>query len=333
MRSAEANIRWDGQAITIIDQTLLPNEYVLLRVDSVDDLAERIRILAVRGAMALGVVGALGIAMAAKQAAERGEDANAAAQRAGELLRGTRPTAVNLAWGIDRVLSKASEGPAAMEREAVLVLEQDIDTNEQIALNGLAYLQDLGRSDMTVLTHCNAGALVGADVGTVMGVIRAGFANGLIREVLTCETRPLLQGARLTAWELDRHKIPFRVLVDGAAAGLITRGLVDFVLVGADRVAANGDVANKVGTLAHALAASFAGIPFLVAAPESTVDLNTASGDLIPIEERPADEVLGFGGVRTAVAGARAVNPAFDVTRQPGHCCDHGAARHSAGWR
>ena len=150
-----------------------------------------------------------------------------------------------------------------MEREAVLVLEQDIDANEQIALNGLGYLRELGRSDMTALTHCNAGALVGADVGSVMGVIRSGFANGLISDVLTCETRPLLQGARLTAWELDRHSIPYRVLVDGAAAGLITRGMVDFVIVGADRVAANGDVANKVGTLSHALAASYAGIPFL----------------------------------------------------------------------
>lgn len=204
-----------------------------------------------------------------------------------------------------------------MEREAVLVLEQDIDTNEQIALNGLSYLRGLGRSHMTALTHCNAGSLVGADIGTVMGVIRAGFEAGIVGDVLTCETRPLLQGARLTAWELDRHQIPFRVLVDGAAAGLIGRGQVDFVIVGADRVAANGDVANKVGTFGHALAASYAGIPFVVVAPESTVDLNTASGDLIPIEERPSDEVLSFGGVRTAVAGARAVNPAFDVT--PAH--------------
>ena len=305
-------IDWDSDAIVIIDQTCLPCAEVYLRLDTVPDLVDAIRRLAVRGAMALGVAGAMGVALAA-QGAQAGEvDLDGAVRRAADALRQARPTAVNLAWGIDRALSALPGGPNAILAEALRVRDEDVTANKAIGERGADFLAPLGR--LTLLTHCNAGALAGVEWGTALSVVHHLHQRGLVEEVLVPETRPLLQGARLTAWELARAQIPHRIIVDGAGAGLLLAGVVDAVVVGADRVAANGDTANKVGTVAHALAAHRAQVPFLVAAPESTVDADTPSGATIPIEERDPAEVLSWAGSSTSPVGSAAYNPAFDIT-------------------
>jgi methylthioribose-1-phosphate isomerase len=310
-------IDWDGEAVVIIDQTLLPGEEKLLRLREVGELAEAIRSLRVRGAPALGVAGALGIAMAVRRAHEKGTDIKTAAAEAARELAATRPTAVNLRWGIDQACGSVVAGPDAVLERAVAVLEEDVSTNRAMADRGATWLESLRSSDgrrLRVLTHCNTGALACVEIGTALGVIQLAHARGAVEEVLATETRPLLQGSRLTAWELQRLGIPFRLVADSAGPSLIARGYVHVVMVGADRIAANGDVANKIGTYALALAARRAEIPFAVVAPESTRDVQAASGQQIAIEERPEDEVLGFAGVRVAPIGARAFNPAFDVT-------------------
>jgi methylthioribose-1-phosphate isomerase len=241
-----------------------------------------------------------------------------AADEAGITLRKTRPTAVNLAWGIDHVLGALEQGPEAAISAAEALIEDDVVTNRAIAQAGADLISaDLcGAHDgqLVVLTHCNAGALASVDVGTALGIVEELHRRGRVDEAIACETRPLLQGSRLTCFELARMKVPCSLVVDSAAAGLITRGMVDVAVVGADRIAANGDVANKVGTLGHALACHHAGVPFVVAAPEATIDAGCPSGSEIPIEERSEDEVFGFAGIRTAPRGVRARNPAFDVT-------------------
>jgi methylthioribose-1-phosphate isomerase len=310
-------IDWDGEAVVIIDQTLLPGEEKLLRLRDVGELAEAIRSLSVRGAPALGVAGALGIALAVRRAQENGTDIKTAAAEAARELAATRPTAVNLRWGIDQACGAVGAGADAVVARAVALLEADVSTNRAIAERGAAWVESLrsarGRR-LRILTHCNTGALACVEIGTALGVIQLAHARGAVEEVLATETRPLLQGSRLTAWELQRLGIAFRLVVDSAAPSLIARGCVDVVMVGADRIAVNGDVANKIGTYALALAARRAEIPFAVVAPESTRDPQAASGQQISIEERPEDEVLGLAGVRVAPIGARAFNPAFDVT-------------------
>jgi methylthioribose-1-phosphate isomerase len=307
-------IDWSGGEIRLIDQTRLPQEEVFLSLGAVEELAEAIASLRVRGAPALGVAGGLGVALAAHRARERGEDVGAAVSRAAELLAATRPTAVNLRWGIERVRRVYDPvRPSSVEeliREAVSMVEEDERLNYALGEIGAR----LFPPDARVLTHCNAGALACVAHGTALGVIAAAHRRGLVASVTAAETRPLLQGSRLTAWELGRLGIPHRVAVDSAAAGLIASGGIDLVVTGADRIAANGDVANKVGTYAHALAANAHGIPFVVAAPTSTVDLDTPDGSHIPIEQRDPSEVLEVGGVRVAPAGTEAYNPAFDVT-------------------
>jgi methylthioribose-1-phosphate isomerase len=310
-------IDWDRGAVVIIDQTLLPGEEKLLRLREVGELAEAIRSLRVRGAPALGVAGALGIAMAVRRAQENGTDIKMAAAEASRELAATRPTAVNLRWGIDQACGAIDAGADAVVQRAVALLEADVSTNRAMAERGAAWLESLKSARgkrLRVLTHCNTGALACVEIGTALGVIQLAHARGAIEEVLATETRPLLQGSRLTAWELQRLGIEFRLVADSAAPSLIARGYVDVVIVGADRIAANGDVANKIGTYALALAARRSEIPFVVVAPESTRDLQAASGRQIAIEERPEDEVLGFAGVRIAPIGAHAFNPAFDVT-------------------
>jgi len=310
-------IDWDGEAIVAIDQTLLPSEERLLRLADVSTLAEAIRSLRIRGAPALGVAGALGIALAVRQAQERGIDVQAAADEAAAVLAATRPTAVNLRWGIDQARHALVAGPDAVVARAVALLEADAQTNRKIAERGADWLDAVRaaqRRQLRILTHCNTGALACVELGTALGVIQVAHARGAVECVLATETRPLLQGARLTAWELQRLGIPFRLVADAAAPSLIARGMVDVAVVGADRIAANGDVANKVGTYPLALAARRARVPFVVVAPESTLDQQTVSGRDIPIEERPEEEVLGFGSLRVAPPGARALNPAFDVT-------------------
>jgi methylthioribose-1-phosphate isomerase len=303
-------IDWVDGDIVIVDQVALPREERVLRLHTVAEVVEAIRRLAVRGAMAIGVAGALGVALAGLRARESGADVDAALDAAAAALIDARPTAVNLAWGVERALAARSGGPDAILAAALRMVEDDIAANKAIGRRGAALLSGARR----VLTHCNAGGLAAVEEGTALAVIRALHAASPLAEVYVCETRPLLQGARLTTWELARMQIPHRLIVDGAAAGLIVGGRVDAVVVGADRIAANGDVANKVGTLAHALAARRAGIPFVVAAPESTIDARTARGADIRIEERAAAEVTGFSGAPTAPAGTLAANPAFDVT-------------------
>jgi len=303
-------IDWADGAIVIIDQTALPLETRLVTLRTVEELRDAIRRLAVRGAMALGVAGALGIALAASRAREDRRDLDRAVDEAARVLVAARPTAVNLAWGIGRAMAARSGGLEAILAEALRVLEADVATNRSIGKRGA----DLLAGKRRILTHCNAGALAGAEWGTALAVVRVLHERGAIDEVFVSETRPLLQGARLTTWELKDLGVPHRVIVDGAAASLILGGRVDAVVVGADRIAASGDVANKVGTLSHALAAARAGIPFIVAAPESTLDPATSSGDAIVIEERDESEVLEFAGQRIAPPGTRALNLAFDVT-------------------
>jgi methylthioribose-1-phosphate isomerase len=311
------SLDWDGSAIVAIDQTLLPHEERLIRLDTIPALAEAIRSLRIRGAPALGVAGALGLALAVRTAQRERSDVRAAIDEAAHALATTRPTAVNLRWGIDKARAAFSGGADAVVTCAVGLLEADVRTNRRLAERGADWLDSIQpkrEHPLRILTHCNTGALACVEKGTALGIIEVAHSRGAVKEVFATETRPLLQGARLTAWELQRSNIPYRLVADGAAPALIARGLVDVVIVGADRIAVNGDVANKVGTYALALAAKRAGIPLIVAAPESTMDNSLPSGEHIPIEERPEAEVLGFGAVRVAPLGAHAVNPAFDVT-------------------
>ena len=280
-------------------------------VSALDPLIDAIACLAVRGAPALGVAGALGVALLA--AASPGDEA--AVREGAARLRAARPTAVNLAWGVDRALVRLADGPAAVLDEALRIRDEDIAACASMADLGADLVRSLvGRPRIRAMTICNTGALAAVERGTALGVIGELHARGLLEEALPLETRPLLQGARLTAWELARMGAPFRLLVDAAAASILARGLADVILIGADRITRCGDTANKVGSFALALAARHAGVPFLVVVPESTVDMATASGDDIEIEERGADEVTTFRGVRSAPAGTRTLNPAFDVT-------------------
>jgi methylthioribose-1-phosphate isomerase len=307
-------IDWvDGQ-IVLIDQTRLPHDERQLRIDSVDELIDAIQRLAVRGAPALGAAGALGVLVAIGQAERSGWD-DATLQNALARLRSARPTAVNLARGVDRVAARLAEGAVAVEAEALRVLDEDGTANRAIGESGARLLVELtGAERVRIYTHCNAGALATVDWGTALGVVHSLFDLGRLGSVYAGETRPLLQGSRLTSWELSRLGADYRIVVDGAGAGVIASGLVDAVVVGADRIAANGDVVNKVGTFPLALAAARRGVPFVVAAPESTVDAGTPDGPAVPIELRSEDEVLCLGPTPIAAPGARAYNPAFDVT-------------------
>ena len=311
------SIDWVDGHIVLLDQTRLPREERQLRVTTVDELVDAISRLAVRGAPALGAAGALGVLLAVHEAARSGSD-EAALLAAVERVRTARPTAVNLARGVDRVSARLAEGAAAVEDEALRVLAEDGKANRAIGQSGarllLGLVDPVGTDRLRLYTHCNAGALATVEWGTALGIVHSLFDLNRLGLVYVGETRPLLQGSRLTAWELQRLGADYRVVVDGAGAGVIARGLVDAVVVGADRVAANGDVVNKVGTFPLALAAARAGIPFVVAAPESTVDAETPSGDAVTIELRSEDEVLAVGGVRIAPDGARGLNPAFDIT-------------------
>jgi methylthioribose-1-phosphate isomerase len=281
-------LRWEDGALLVLDQRMLPDEEVWVRCESVEAVADCIRTLAIRGAPAIGLAGAYGLALA-RQA---GADESAAAT----CLKGTRPTAVNLAWAVDRALGV--DDP--LELAKTLHREQ-LEADRRLAELGAERFEAGDRA----LTHCNTGALATGGLGTAGGVLRAAWKEGRLAEVWVDETRPLLQGARLTAWELGRAGIPFRVIADAAAGSLMARGLVDRVVVGADRIAANGDVANKVGTYPLAVLAARHGVPFYVAAPVSTIDPGTPSGDMVPIEERDPSEVSSTGD---------AFNPAFDVT-------------------
>ena len=290
-------IEWRDGCVRMIDQRLLPGRLAFIEARTVEELCDAICSLAVRGAPALGVAGAMGVALASVT----GEPVEESAAR----IVATRPTAVNLAWGVARGL--AAGDPVA---EAVRLAADDVARNRRLGAHGAALVPEGGR----VLTHCNAGALACAGYGTALGVIRAAAEAGRRPSVWVDETRPVLQGARLTAWELDRLGIPATLVADVMAASLMAAGEVDCVVVGADRIAANGDVANKVGTYGLAVLARHHGVPFYVAAPMSTVDVNCPTGADIPIERRSPEEVVSIGGHAIAPAGIAVENRAFDVT-------------------
>jgi methylthioribose-1-phosphate isomerase len=303
-------LAWRDGHIEALDQTALPHQVRMLRITTVDQLVEAITSLAIRGAPVLGVAGALGVALAVRQGGREGwDDARLAAEV--KRIADARPTAVNLRREVTAVAARVPLGREAVEAAALAVTGFAVTACEQISRRGAAYLrQACGGGRLRVHTHCNTGSLACLGWGTALGVIRALHDEGALSHVIVGETRPLLQGARLTCWELDQLGIEHRLACDGAAPFLISRGLADAVVVGADRVAANGDVANKIGTYGLALAAHRAGIPFLVAAPESTLDSSTPSGAAIPIEQRADSEVT----VPAAPAGTRALNFAFDIT-------------------
>ncbi|HET6705706.1 S-methyl-5-thioribose-1-phosphate isomerase [Amycolatopsis sp.] len=295
-------IDWGDGSVVIIDQTALPGEFRLLELDTVAGLVDAVKRLAVRGAPALGAAGALGVALSAHQNRDVRQDA--------ELLATARPTAVNLAWGVERALGKLAQGKDAVLAEALALLDEDELLNKTASKHAAeVVLAECPRRPLRLLSHCNAGRLATVGWGSALGVVWHLHEQGLVEEVLVDETRPLLQGARLTAWELAQAQVPYRVQPDGAAAAAMARGMVDCVLVGADRIAANGDVANKIGTYGLAIAAKHHEIPFVVVAPSSTVDSTLADGTGITIEERDAGELTEH-----TPEGARAFNPAFDVT-------------------
>jgi methylthioribose-1-phosphate isomerase len=296
-------LRWRDGVLEILDQTRLPAEEAWLRCQTPDDVADAIRRLAVRGAPAIGIAAAYGLALA--------EPTPGGVDRAVELLAATRPTAANLRWALEggREAFRA-QGPEALLPFANRISEEQRDADRAIGSAGASLLRGSDR----VLTHCNTGALATAGYGTALGVIKTAWEANRVELVWVDETRPLLQGARLTAYELEQAGIPYRLVTDASAGALMARGLVDRVVVGADRIVANGDVANKIGTYTLAVLAQRHGLPFLVAAPLSTFDPDTPSGDEIRIEERAAAEVTQIGSQPIAPAGADAANWAFDVT-------------------
>ncbi|MGH8993781.1 MAG: S-methyl-5-thioribose-1-phosphate isomerase [Acidimicrobiia bacterium] len=312
-----ATVAWVDGWVRLIDQRRLPARLRFLDCGTVEELCQAISSLAVRGAPALGAVGGYGVALAVRRARTE-PGAYRAAEAGAQALIATRPTAVNLAWGALRVLEAAravaGSGVAAVRRaaldEAHAIAAEDVATNRALGAHGATLVPE----GAAVLTHCNAGALACVGYGTAVGVIRAAAEAGKKPRVWVDETRPVLQGARLTAWELGRLGIDATLVADAMAGSLMAAGEVDLVVVGADRVAANGDVANKIGTYPLAVLASHHGVPFYVAAPTSTVDLTTATGGAIPVEERDPIEVTRIGRQRVAPARFRALNRAFDVT-------------------
>jgi len=311
-------IEWLGDRVRMIDQTRLPAEVCFIETDEPGKIADAIRTMKIRGAPAIGV--AAGFALALAALGFDGTDADALLRRldaCAQELRATRPTAVNLFWAIERVLAAARKAPhdasrvsAAVVAEAVAIQQEDIAACHRIGELGASLLPDRCRA----LTHCNAGGLATAGYGTALGVIVSAHRAGKDLFVMVDETRPLLQGARLTAWELQQHGIPHAIICDSAAGHFMRRNMIDAVVVGADRIAANGDTANKVGTYSLAVLAKEHNVPFYVAAPVSTVDLSLTDGMQIPIEERSAREVICIRDQPVAPPGSEALNPAFDVT-------------------
>jgi methylthioribose-1-phosphate isomerase len=314
-------IAWQDSEIVMVDQRKLPSQEVYLRCKTPQEVARAIKTMVIRGAPAIGVAAAMGIALGMRRSQAAGTKQFVVEfTKLCQLMAGTRPTAVNLFWAIDRMKHSLGTGVKAgqsvdelkdrLEREARAIHDEDLESCRTMGRFGAAVVPENAR----ILTHCNAGALATAGYGTALGVIRAAAEQGKVAQVFADETRPFLQGARLTAWELVRDHVPTTVITDSMAGLLMKRGEIDFVVVGADRIAANGDVANKVGTYTVAMMAQAHGIPFYVAAPLSTIDLATADGDKIPIEQRAARELTHLGPTRLAPEGAGVWNPAFDVT-------------------
>jgi len=314
-------IEWKGTRVRILDQRKLPQKVQYIDCLNANDVAQAVRGMAIRGAPAIGVAAAMGVALTAKRTQSiRPEIFHQNMKKVCQQMIQTRPTAVNLFWAVDRMMKVLDEvytigvGEVRnrLEQEAIRICEEDVESNRKIGENGKVLIQD----GDGILTHCNAGALATAGYGTALGVIRAAWAEGKRFQVFVDETRPLLQGARLTAWELSQEKIPFTLLTDNMAGWVMKKGEVNLVLVGADRIARNGDTANKIGTYILAVLSKWHKIPFYVAAPTSTVDLKIASGLEMPIEERDHREVTSFQGITIAPRKTKVFNPAFDVTPQ-----------------
>lgn len=313
---AVRTIQWKNDRIIMLDQRLLPHKEVYQVCRDYEEVAQAIRDMVIRGAPAIGVAAAMGVALGASQAAEKSFDRNF--ERILSALAKTRPTAVNLFWALEQMRKVYTENRARgietvkrlLKEEAQKIYKEDIAANKQMGKFGASLLRNARR----VMTHCNAGALATAGYGTALGVIRALKESGKPVEVWVNETRPFLQGARLTAWELKKEKIPATLVTDSMAGYLMQKGRVDAVVVGCDRIAANGDVANKIGTYGIAVLAKRHGIPFYVAGPTSSIDIDCASGKDIPIEQRDPKEVSYIFGQALAPKGIKAFNPAFDVT-------------------
>jgi methylthioribose-1-phosphate isomerase len=312
-------LRWSNDALELLDQRLLPTEVLYRRYETAESVADAIREMVVRGAPAIGCAAAYGVALDALRLRESDWDGfTSGIDVAIATLGASRPTAVNLFWALARMRRTLDATPHQDVQRAVellvaeghAVFEEDVAQNRAIGEHGAQLLSDGAR----VLTHCNAGSLATAGHGTALGVLRSAASSGKKISVIAGETRPYLQGARLTAWELVQEGIPVTLITDSTAGHLMSRGEIDAVIVGADRVAANGDVANKIGTYTLAVLASRHGIPFYVACPLSTLDIGIPSGESIPIEERPAEEVTGYRETRWAAEGVQVRNPAFDVT-------------------
>ena len=312
-------VEWLGERVAMIDQRALPHELIVIECADYRQVAAAIRDMAVRGAPAIGVTAAMGLALAALRSAAQDRlallcDLETAAQE----LRAARPTAVNLGWALGRMLRCAADESldtadkvrAALVAEAQAMADEDVAVNKRMGAHGAALIRD----GDTIIHHCNTGGLAAVDYGTALGVIRCAREQGKRVHVFVDETRPRLQGARLTAWELQQWGIPFTLIADGAAGHFLRKGKINLVLFGADRIARNGDVANKVGSYMLAMAARENGVPVYSVAPTSSVDLSLSDGDAIPIEERDPREVTDIGGVRIAPQGVNAANPAFDVT-------------------
>ena len=314
--SADAAVVWHNARLYLLDQRALPGREVFIECIDAQTTADAIRAMVVRGAPAIGIAAAYGVALAARERhAQSSKDWRVALERDLQTLADARPTAVNLFWAIERMrdlLATGGEGDPfpMLLAEAQAIHERDRSDNRRMGDFGAGLIE----GPTSVITHCNTGGLATGGWGTALGVIRSASAHGKIDMVYADETRPWLQGARLTAWELVRDAIPVKLMADGAAASRMASGGIGWVIVGSDRIAANGDVANKIGTYGLAVAARHHGVRFMVAAPTSTIDMQTPDGAAIPIEERPADEVLQFAGQRTAAEGAGAWNPVFDVT-------------------
>jgi methylthioribose-1-phosphate isomerase len=310
-------IEWRADSVRMIDQRLLPAREVIRVCRDYRAVADAIRTMVIRGAPAIGVAAAMGVALGLRGSS--GTRARARFEVVARALKATRPTAVNLAWAVDRMGRVLNENPALdastlyrrLRDEALAIYNEDLAANRALGRHGATLLCD---DPLTVLTHCNAGALATAGYGTALGVVRAARESGKQVSVIADETRPFLQGSRLTAWELRKDKIPVTVIADNMAASVLRAGGVSCVIVGTDRTAANGDVANKIGTYPLAVMARRHGVPFYVAAPLSSIDLGCRSGDAIPIEERSGLELTEFAGRQVAPRGVKTFNPAFDVT-------------------
>lgn len=313
-------IEWTGSCVRLVDQTKIPYEYATVDINTWQEMAVAIKDMIVRGAPAIGVSGAFGVALAAREFldSKNNDEYLKRLEQMGEYMKSVRPTAVNLMWAVDRQVKLAkslehlcmAEIVAKLEENAVAIMNEDIELCKRIGEHGAAIIP----KGATILTHCNAGALATAGYGTALGVIRSAFARDNTIKVFADETRPRQQGARLTAWELVQDKIPVTLITDGMCGYFMKKGMIDVVVVGADRIAVNGDAANKIGTYTVAIAAKAHNIPFYVAAPYSTIDTTMKTGDEIPVEERNREEVTHINSAPICPVGVNIINPAFDVT-------------------